>query len=175
MKKILLLIASRGFQCHEYTATRTELEKCDFHIITGSDTLGEALGNDGSTQKVDVELKNIHAHDYDGIFWIGGPGALPCLDNQESNRIANEAMLLQKSYGAICIAPRILAKAHVMTGKHATGWDGDNALSQIFLENNVIYQRQSVVIDKNLITADGPQSAEAYGAAIASVLTSHDS
>ncbi|PIR03738.1 MAG: hypothetical protein COV59_04685 [Candidatus Magasanikbacteria bacterium CG11_big_fil_rev_8_21_14_0_20_39_34] len=170
MKKVLLLIASNGFQPHEYSVTRAELEKAEIQVITGSDLLCDAVGSDESVQKIDVELKEVEANNFDGIFWIGGPGALSCLDNQESNRIANEAMLLQKPYGAICISPRILAKAHVMTGKHATGWNEDNELPQIFSENNVVYTPEPVVIDENLITADGPSSAELFGRAIAQTL-----
>lgn len=170
MKKVLLLIASQGFQPLEYSQTKEVFEQSGFQVLTGSDKVGLATDTQGKEVQVDIALENIDAADVDGIFWIGGPGAMDHLDNQESNRIANECMLMQKIYGAICIAPRILAKAHVMTGKKATGWNGDEKLEQIFTENNVSYLPDGVVIDKNVITADGPGSARAFGEAIVATL-----
>lgn len=170
MKKILLVIASNGFQPIEYRVPKQLLTEAGFVVVTASDGVGEAIASDGSTQKVDVELPQVEAKNYDGVYFIGGPGALEHLDNQESNRILNEAMILQKPYGAICISPRILAKANVLTGRLATGWDGDGELAEIFETNNVEYVWQSVVIDGDVITGSGPEAAEEWGRAIVSFL-----
>lgn len=166
MKKILLVIASQDFQPVEYGDTKTVLVQAGFEVLTASDKPGKASAGDGSKAQVDVVLEKVDPKNYDGIFFIGGAGALKHLDNQESNRILNEAMILQKPYGAICIAPRILAKAHVLVGKKATGWDGDNELSHIFAQNNVEYVREAVVTDGNIVTASGPAAAKDFGQAI---------
>ncbi len=166
MKKVLLAIASHGFQQVEYGDTRQVLEQAGFFVVTASDKRGIAIAKDGSEQKVDVQLSEVDVKQYDAVYFIGGPGALECLDNQESNRILNEAMILQKPYGAICIAPRILAKANVLVGKRATGWNEDGELPEIFAQNNVEYMPEHVVVDGNVITADGPESAREFGEAI---------
>lgn len=171
MKTILFIIAHEGFQQHEYSVPKKILEDAGIRVVTASDAPGEATGKDGTTKvAVDMTLQKVDPTVVDGIFFIGGPGALPHLDNQESNRILNEVMVLQKPYGAICISPRILAKANVLIGKKATGWNGDDALGEIFRTNNVEYVPKPVVIDGNVITADGPDSAEAFGEAIRKVL-----
>lgn len=172
MQKILLVIAGEGFQQREYFDTKKVLEDSGFVVTTASDASGEAVAQDGSRVAVDFVLENVNPSDFDGIFFIGGPGTLEHLDNQESNRILNEVMILQRPYGAICIAPRILARAHVLVGKRATGWDGDDELSKIFAQNNVEYVRESVVVDGNVVTGNDPGVAVQFGTAIAHIFAS---
>lgn len=170
--KILLVVAGEGFQQREYFDTKKVLEDAGFLVKTASDISGEAVAQDGSHVGIDVVLEKVNPIEFDGIFFIGGPGTLEHLDNQESNRILNEMMILQRPYGAICIAPRILAKAHVLVGKRATGWDGDNELAHIFAQNNVAYVREPVVVDGNIVTGNGPGAAMDFGAAIVQSISS---
>lgn len=170
MKKVALVIASQGFQPVEYGDTKKSLEEAGIQVVTVSDKAGQAESKDGDFVAVDLLLSEMKVEDYDAVYFIGGPGALECLDNQESNRVLNEAMILQKPYGAICIAPRILAKANVLVGKKATGWNNDGELPTIFANNNVEYQAGSVVQDGKIITADGPAAAKEFGRTIAHLL-----
>lgn len=170
MKKILFVVAGEGFQNQEYFDSAEVLIDAGFDIVTASDRLGLAISQNGIQVAVDMVLEKVNPIEFDGIFFIGGPGALEHLDTQESNRIVNEMMILQRPYGAICIAPRILAKAHVLVGKRATGWDGDEQLSKIFAQNNVEYIHEPVVVDGNIVTANGPAAAHAFGEAIVQIL-----
>ncbi len=170
-KKILLVVAGTGYQQTEYGVPKKILEDAGFVVHTASDIPKQATAKDGSMTLVDITLPKINADDYDGIFFIGGPGAINHLDNQESNRILNEIMILDRPYGAICIAPRILAKAHVLVGKKATGWNEDGKLEEIFRSNNVEYLSQAVVVDGNTVTASGPEAATEFGQAIITLLT----
>ena len=168
-KKIALVVASEGYQPTEYGVPKKLLEEAGFEVVTVSDIAGEVTASDNTTTQATVALKDFEASSVDGVFYIGGPGALTHLDNQETNRILNEAMIQGLVYGAICISPRILAKAHVLIGKKATGWNEDGELEQIFAENNVEYISEGVVVDGNSITADGPGSAQKFGEAIVSL------
>jgi putative intracellular protease/amidase len=170
MKKILLVVAGVGFQEKEYFDTKTVLESAGFEVVMASDIGGEAISDSGNRVKVNITLDLVDSSQFDGIFFIGGSGALKHLDNQESNRILNEAMILQKPYGAICIALRILARAHVLVGKEATGWDEDGELSQIFAQNNVGYVREPVVVDGNIVTARDRFVAKDFAQAIVHLL-----
>lgn len=172
MPKVALVIASHGFQPVEYGDTKKSLEEAEIQVVTVSDKPGQAESKDGAFVSVDVVLSEMKVEDYDAVYFIGGPGALECLDNQESNRVLNEAMILQKPYGAICIAPRILAKANVLVGKKATGWNNDGELQTIFANNNVEYVAEPVVKDGKIITADGPAAAREFGNTIAQLLKS---
>lgn len=172
MANILLLVAQKGFQAMEYGDTKKELEAAGHTVTTGSVTRADAVSHMGVQVPVDIALPDIKAARYDAIFAIGGPGALVSLDNEEVARIFAEAKAQgEMPYGAICIAPRILAEAGVLRGLHATGWDNDGKLESIFSNNGVSYTHLPVVADGRVITADGPMSAKAFGEKINEVLS----
>ena len=79
-------------------------------------------------------------------------------------------MALKKSYGSICIASRILAKAGVLGNKKATGWDGDDKLSAIFTNHAVTYVKETCVVDGNVVTATDPAAAKEFGENILKVI-----
>lgn len=170
MKKILLIIASEGFRQEEYFETKAILESAGFAVVTASDKMGKAVAKDGSLADVDLMLADVNVADYDGIFFIGGPGALAHLDNELSYKIAN--LSTEKTHGAICIAPRILAHAGILKNKKATGWDKDGELAVILTSAGAQYLKQAAVVDGNLITANGPEAAGEFGKAIVKMLKS---
>ncbi|MBI4427225.1 MAG: DJ-1/PfpI family protein [Candidatus Magasanikbacteria bacterium] len=169
-KKILFVIASEGFQPIEYGDAKKVLEAAGLIVVTASDHVGAAVARDGSTAAVDLLVKDVIPEDYDGLFFIGGPGALEHLDNEDSYKLLREWQKTGKPYGAICISPRILAKAGVLRNKKATGWDGDGELADIFVDNGVEYVRQPVVVDGNVVTGNGPSAARDWGEKIGGIL-----
>lgn len=188
LKTVLLIIASQGYQPIEYGHTRKMLEDAGIKVEVASNLKQDAFANPNNNhtkscgcnkavpayQKVhvDLALSEVDADKYDGIFIIGGSGALDFLDNQITHKIIQALAKNGKAFGAICISPRILAKAGVLEGKKATGWDEDNKLSGIFKQYNVTYVKKPVVVDGNLITANGPSAAIAFGKEIVNVLQS---
>ncbi len=109
-KRIALIIASEGFQPIEYNVPKEILRKEGAMITTVSDKPGGAIAKDKTTANVDITLDQLKPEDYNGIFFIGGPGALEHLDNATSYNIISQAKKHNIPYGAICIATRILAK-----------------------------------------------------------------
>lgn len=170
-KKVVLVIASEGFQPIEYGITKDILEEAGVVVITASDRPGGAVATDNSTAVVDITINDLDVSDYDGFFLIGGNGAMDKLDNAVVYALLKHAEKRPMPYGAICIATRILAKAHTITGKQATGWNGDNALLAIFNAHDVAFIDKDVVIYGLLVTATGPMAAEGFGKAIIRVLT----
>ena len=169
-KKVVLLVASNGFQQDEYHETYKALVKAGIQVTTASDKQGKAVAHDGSTVQIDCLMSAIVPALYDGLFLIGGRGALTCLDTPLVYKVLNEMVAVQKPYGAICISPRILAKAQVLQGKRATCWDGDQQAQAVFKEHGVTFVHEHVVIDGKVVTADGPLAAPAFGQAIATVV-----
>lgn len=166
-KKVLLVIAHEGFQPVEYSASRAAIESAGHAVLVASDGDGEANSTlDFLPAKIDINLKDAKAFDYHGVFIVGGPGALDHLDNEETYRLMRETKTAGILWGAICIAPRILARAGLLKGKKATGWDGDGKLAEIFSGAGAEYIREPVVVDGKLFTANGPKAAEEWGTAI---------
>lgn len=169
-KTVILIVASEGYQQIEYNKTKMVLEEGGMCVRTASDKSGMAVAKDKTTTKIDLTINNIIPDRYAGIFFIGGSSVMELLDNPISYKLIKQMVKEGKLVGAICIAPRILAKADVLTGKHATGWDGDNELEGVFKKYGVIRERKDVVVDGNIVTATCPAAAQDFGKAILKLL-----
>ncbi len=177
---VVFVIASTGYHPVEYGIPKKIIEQAGYMVTTASDQSGIATSapKQGTadittitTADIDIPIEAINIDRYDAVVFIGGPGALSCLDNQQSYALLKKAYNARKIIGAICIAPRILAKAGILRGKRATGWDEDGALREIFLSHDVTYEPRPLVVDGTIVTATGPQVAYEFGAKIVEQLS----
>lgn len=172
MKKAALIIAFRDFRDEEYFVPKEILEKAGIKLTTVSNQEGQAIGAEGGEAKVDMALENLNPSDFDGVIFIGGPGCLKYLDNENSYKIVRGVIKEGKLLAAICISPVILAKAGVLKGRRATVWNSplDKKAILTLKDNGAFYKEEGVVVEGNIITADGPQSAKEFGETIAHLL-----
>lgn len=168
--KIVYLIAYEGYQQVEYLASRAVVEKAKIDVVVASSKKGNALAKDGSSTRIDLSVDQVKVEDYRGLVIIGGPGALDWLDNAPVHELIRSFFNAGKMVAAICIAPRILARAGILAGKHVTGWDEDSALGALLESVGAIYKKESVVQDEKIITATGPAAAKDFGQAIVALL-----
>ena len=168
--KVIMVIAYYGYQPIEYEIPKKILLRAGFNVITASNKPGSATAKDKSTAKVDLTLDQVAIQSYKAIIFVGGSGALDNLDNQTSYQLLTQSVALGILIGAICIAPRILAHAGILTDVAATGWDDDNQLASIFDEHGVNYIQAPVVSDQNIITANGPTAATQFADIIVQTL-----
>ena len=161
-QKILIVIAYEGFQPIEYLIPKKTFEHAGYKVITASNKSGTATAADKTQAPVDMTIDQAVANDYAAVIFVGGPGALDNLDNQVSYQLITQTVDLGKILGAICVAPRILAHASVLTDVAATGWDEDNQLADIFNEHGVTYIKAPVVSDQGIVTAAGPAAAQEF-------------
>jgi protease I len=171
-KKVVMIIAFRGFRDAEYFMPKEILEKAGIEVKTASNKLGTAIGADGGDTNVDLLVSQINVSNFDAIIFVGGPGCLDALDNEDSYKVAKEAVSQNKVLAAICISPVILAKAGVLKGKRATCWtDPLGSQAKILREKGAIFEKKPVVVDGKIITANGPGAAEEFGKTIVEILT----
>ena len=149
MAKVLFVIAKKDFRDIEYFAPKAIMENAGHSVETASNgKVGEsAFGADGGEVKIDINIADTDAGDFNAVVFVGGPGTLENLDNEQSYNLAKETVAKNKILAAICIAPVILAKAGVLKGKKSTVWGSDI----------------DVIQDGNIITANGPKAAEKFG------------
>ena len=169
MKKILFVIANQNFQDTEFQVPRSILEKAGFEIIIAAGQSGECVGKFGLKVKASISLPEItNLNDYIAVVFVGGGGAYEqYLNNPDYLRMAREAKLV----AAICIAPLLVSDAGVIQGKQFTVWNNNDNSQKNYIENNGgIYSAKAVVVDGNLITANGPQAAEEFAQNIISYL-----
>ncbi len=168
MKKALFMLASRDFRDEEYFVPREILTERGFKVKVAGDVKGSAIGADGGEVKIEFSLDEVSVDDFDTIIFVGGPGCLRFLDNDLSYRIAREVASKGMVLAAICIAPVILAKAGILDGRDATVWIGpmDRSAIGILESHGAKYKSEGVVVDGNIVTADGPGSAAAFAEAV---------
>jgi protease I len=166
MAKILSVIAPEGYQDIEYNDSKKVLGSYSHTVVTAS-TVDEAHGKYGGTQKSDVLLSDVNVEDYDAILFVGGPGSHDYFDDPVAHNIAKAFLDAGKLTTAICAAPSILANAGLLDGITCTCFpsQADN-----LKEKGANYTGNPVEQDGLIITADGPDSATAFGKQIAEVL-----
>jgi protease I len=166
-KKALFIIAAKDFQEQEFSRPFSELSRMGVAITVASTVLGEAIGTNGAKARVDIQLADARVDDYDAIVFIGGPGAAQYVDDPLAHSLAKDAVSKKKLVAAICMGPLILAKAGVLKGKKATVFP---TLSEPFKQEGAKYTAKPVERDGRIITADGPDSAAAFGLEIVKAL-----
>jgi len=171
-RKIAIIIAFREFRDEEYFIPKQILRAAGAEIKTVSTSLGEAVGKFGGEARVDLLLSDLKAEDYNAVLFIGGLGAAKYIDDSRAHEVVKEVVKKNILLGAICIAPAILAKAGVLSGKKATVWSNqmDKSAVKILKEEGAKYQQESVVVDGKIITANSPLAAKSFTEAIIEAL-----
>lgn len=167
MKTVVLVIAEKIFRDEEYQVPRDILTKAGIKVITASTTTGEATGKLGLKVRPDILLSQIDIDGLDALIFIGGGGAEQYFNNPLAHTLAGEAAQKGKVFGAICIAPVILANAGLLKGKKATVFpSGAEALKK----GGAVYTGENVVVDGKLITGRGPEAAKSFAEELVKML-----
>jgi len=105
----------------------------------------------------DTNINNVLDDQFDLIVLPGGlPGADHLSADTRVQKILKKHAADDKYIGAICAAPKALAKAGLLDGKKATGYPGTlEALGN----SNIEISHNAVVIDGKIITSRGPGTA----------------
>lgn len=166
-KKIAFVIAQQGFRDEEYFIPKQALEGKGISVTTVSLEKGPALGKLGGAATADISIRDLKPSEYDGIFFIGGPGAQIYFNDKKAHDILGKAQGMNKLIGGICAGPATLAYAGLLKGKKATSFLG---VSDILKTHGALYTGSPSEVDGRIITADGPSSAEKFADAIAQAL-----
>lgn len=151
---ILIFLPAKDFNETEYLTVKNYFFNKGKKVFITSDDHTFCCGNKGLKVKSDVSFFNINEKNFDGLILIGGSGSGDYKSNPILKKIAINFDESRKTIGAICSAPLILASAGLL--KQATCFREDR--NQL-IDSGVEYKDLPVVIDRNLITADGPDSA----------------
>lgn len=165
----LLIIAQKGFQDVELQGTRDGLIAAGFQVVLSSTEVGECTGKFGGQENAELTLAEVDVADYDRIGFIGGPGAANLWQNADAKRIAQDTVEAGKPLGAICIAPKILAAAEVLTGKKATVWNEDGDQAGFMALHDIEFTGEPVTVDGKIVTGNGPGAAVEFGRVFASL------
>jgi protease I len=160
---ILYFLPASYFNEEEFFITKNLLEKNGFKSFTASDTWNMCEGTNGKKFKPDLRIENINSNNFEGIVLIGGDGAKNYQYNSQLHKKINDFNKQNKIIGAICIAPIILAAAGLLNGRSATCFP---EVKQDLLKPGIDYKDLPVIIDKKIITANGPAASIEFAESI---------
>ena len=151
--KVAVLLAE-GFETIEALTTVDILRRAGVECHTFAIKNQEVTTSHHITLKAD-KVFNEEIKDYDAVVLPGGmPGAVNLRDDERVINLLKEFNSKNKIIAAICAGPISLGKAGISEGKNVTCYPG-------FEEQlgNCNYQKELVVIDRNIITGRGPAAA----------------
>jgi protease I len=165
-RRALIVIAPERFRDEELAEPQHALESAG-HIVTITSTRpGHATGMLGARVPVTTSVALLDAADFDALVIAGGAGAPRHLWDDEPLRALVRAMhAAGKPIGAICLAPPVLARAGVLTGKRATTFPDPRAIIEL-KRGGAICVDEPVVSDGTIVTGNGPEAAAAFGTAL---------
>lgn len=166
-KRVLMVVASKDFRDEEFRYPFEALINEGFEVVIASTVLGSATGMLGMSIDIHMLLTAARSQDYDAVIFVGGLGAQEFWDDVAAHKLAQDMHREGKLVSAICIAPVILANAGVLNGKKATVWRSESHRLEF---QGARYTGKSVEVDGNIITADGPSSAQEFSEKIVSKL-----
>ena len=166
-KTVLMILASSDFRDPEFTTPKGVIEASGANTLTSS-TTPISTGAEGLKVKVDVLLKDIDTSRYDAVVFIGGPGSTQYFDDPIAHKICTETLKHDKILASICAAGSTLARSGVLKGKKATAFE---SRGQDLNAHGAIYTGKQVEVDGNIITANGPGAAKAFGEALIKALS----
>ncbi len=160
--KVLLVVADR-YRNEELVASLEAVREVGLKPVIASGYVGTLHGMLGGEIRSDITLRDVNPEEYAAVIFVGGVGARVFWDDPLAHKIARSFHEKGKLVCAICIAPITLAKAGLLKGIKATCWKG---VAPLLESLGAIYKDVLVVESDDIITASGPQAAEAFKKAI---------
>lgn len=173
MATVLIVIAPEQFRDEELHVPQNYLRHQGHTVEVISTRAGEATGMLGAVEAISTTLEDIRPQDiqeYDAVLVAGGMGAIEHLwSNTKLMQLLQSASNHNAIIGGICLSGAVPAQAGLLNGKKATVWETPESLA-ILKEGGAIYTGEPCTVDGNVVTANGPEAAEAFAKAIAEKL-----
>jgi protease I len=169
-KRILIVVAPEKFRDEELAEPKKVFEEAGAEVTLASTRPGPATGMLGARVAPQLIVEDAVSRDWDAVVVVGGTGSQQFLwDHAPLHSLLRKQVALKGIVGAICLSGAVLGKSGVAQGKRATCWPDPAAVAAL-RAGGATYQAADVVVDGNLVTADGPTSARKFGETVARAL-----
>ena len=131
--------------------------------VVGSGSAETYTGKPGTEVKVDVNIEQVSAADFDGIVVPGGYAPDIMRRYPKMVQLVKDLFEDDKVVAAICHAGWMLASAKILTGKKVTSFF---AIKDDLVHAGAEWVDEEVVVDGNLITSRTPDDLPAFMRAV---------
>jgi protease I len=164
---ILIFLPANNFSEEEYQIISRVFDRAGKQLFITSDSNTVCRSDRGLKVKADTNFYNVNEKNFSAIVLIGSKGSKDYWNNENLHRIIKDFKSSGKIVSAICSAPVILARAGLLSNIPATCWLEDK---NELIKAGISYMDRSVVIEKNVITADGPRSAVQFAESVLNMM-----
>jgi protease I len=128
-------------------------------VVVGSGKKDGHSGKHGSTNKVDMPIRDARADAFDGVLVPGGYAPDRMRLHPEFSQLVKEVHAKGRMVASLCHGPWILASAGILEGKRITCWP---SLKDDMVNAGARYVNEEVVVDGNIITSRCPDDLPAF-------------
>lgn len=170
-KRVLLIVPTNQFRDEEVFGTRQVLETAGAEVTIGASAVRTCYGMIGGSVEAEVKVDELTHDSYDAVVVAGGSSAPHLLWKDKALlSLITAAHGAGKVVAASSLSTVVLAKAGVLDGKQATVYYLPEAIDELRAAG-ASYVTRDVVIEGNVITAEGPEAVNAFGEAIVTALS----
>jgi len=162
----IAILTENGFEESELLSPKKALEDAGatVHIVSPQKEKVQAMkDHQWSVEcKVDKNISDVNADDYDGLMLPGGvfnPDKLRT--NAEALQFVKDFFNAGKPVAAICHGPQTLISAEVVKGRRMTSYA---AIKQDMINAGANWVDEEVVVDQGLVTSRSPKDLPAFNA-----------
>jgi protease I len=169
-KKVLIVIPHTQFREEEFFEPRKILEEDGAQVVVASTTARMCHGMKGGTAQADIAIADAKSDDYAALVLCGGSSVPEFFWNDKKLQELVTAMAAAgKVIAAICLSTVVLAKAKLLAGREATVYFLPHAVQEL-KDAGAKYVKQKLLIQQNIILAEGPPDSQRFGQAIRAAL-----
>ncbi|MDR1781395.1 MAG: DJ-1/PfpI family protein [Bacilli bacterium] len=168
----IAMFMNDGFEDSEALVTRDLLIRAGLEV----DTIAlfetkDIISSHNLPIKVDYLLDDVRLSSYDVFILPGGKGSVHYYQSNSLSKELKQALKEHKTICAICAAPAYLAAIGLLKGYRATCYP---SFEKELIENDVTLVKDGVVVDDNIITAQGMGVSFEFGLTIIKELISQN-
>ncbi|EKD28083.1 MAG: hypothetical protein ACD_79C00437G0004 [uncultured bacterium] len=171
MKKSALIILAEGFEEIETVTPIDILRRCGVRVVVAGLNSIVVKGARDMLLQAECLLKDVK-EEFDLLILPGGSnGATNLKKSEKVMELINVYFKNNKLIGAICASPAVvLGNLAFMEGRNATCFPG----CEEYFSSRVIYKKEDVVEDGNIISSRGPGTAFKFSLVLAARLVGEE-